>query len=84
MKLKDVIITEANGDYIAVTADGTFNGMIRMNRTAAFIAEELKEEKTLEQLIAAVCKKYDVAEEIAKQNILNVIKQFDSVGLIEK
>ena len=81
MKLKDVIITEANGDYIAVTADGTFNGMIR---TAAFIAEELKEEKTLEQLISAVCKKYDVAEEIAKQNILNVIKQFDSVGLIEK
>ena len=84
MKLKDVIITEANGDYIAVTADGTINGMIRMNRTAAFIAEELKEEKTLEQLIAAVCKKYDIAEEIAKQNILNVIKQFDSVGLIEK
>ena len=28
--------------------------------------------------------KADVAEEIAKQNILNVIKQFDSVGLIEK
>jgi histone acetyltransferase (RNA polymerase elongator complex component) len=58
--------------------------MIRVNRTAAFIAEELKEEKTLEQLIAVVCQKYDVSEEIAKQNILNVIKQFDSVGLIEK
>lgn len=84
MKLKDVIITEANGDYIAVTADGTFNGMIRMNRTAAFIAEELKEEKTLEQLIEAVCNHYDVTADIAEQNILNVIKQFNSVGLIEK
>ena len=46
--------------------------------------KKIEEEKTHEQLNAAVCKKYDVAEEIAKQNILNVIKQFDSVGLIEK
>ena len=48
MKLKNIIITEAGGEYVAVTADGSFNGMIRMNRTAAFIAEALREETTAE------------------------------------
>ncbi|MBQ9748401.1 MAG: PqqD family protein [Clostridia bacterium] len=84
MKLKDVIITEANGEYVAVTADGSFNGMIRMNKTAAFIAEALSEETTVEAITARLCEKYEVTPEIAEDNVRKVIAQFERAGLIAK
>ena len=84
MKLKDVIITEANGEYVAVTADGSFNGMIRMNKTASFIAEALSEETTVEAITARLCEKYEVTPEIAEDNVRKVIAQFERAGLIAK
>ena len=84
MKLKDIIITEANGDYVAVTADGSLNGMIRMNKTAAFIAEALREETTLEALVDRICGQYEISREIAEDNAKKVVAQLDSAGLIEK
>ena len=48
MKLKSgVIINEINGEYVAVAAGEAgkaFNGMIKMNGTAAFIAKTLQNE----------------------------------------
>ena len=83
MKLKDVIITEANGEYVAITADGSFNGMIRMNRTAAFIAQTLCEETNLTEITAKICEKYDVSQDVARENALKVIAQLERAGLIE-
>ncbi len=83
MKLKDILITEANGEYVAVTADGTFNGMIRMNRTAAFIAEALREETTEDTLVQKICEKYEVSAEVARDNVQKVVAQFKKAGLIE-
>lgn len=83
MKLKNIIITEAGGEYVAVTADGSFNGMIRMNRTAAFIAEALREETTAEKLAALICEKYDVTPAIALDNVKKIVAQFESAGLLE-
>ena len=84
MKLKNLIITPNGDEFVAVNADGVFNGMIRMNHTAAFIAEELKEDKTLEQLVARVCEKYDVTADIAEQNVNTFIRQFKSINMIEE
>lgn len=87
MKLKEgIIISEANGEFVAVDAGikgKRFNGMLKLNKTAAFIAGLLKEEKTNEELIKALTEKYDVTEEIAGQSIQKVIDTLSSVGFLD-
>ena len=87
MKLKSgIIINEINGDYVAVAAGEAgkaFNGMIKMNGTAAFIAKTLQTEIDEDGVVAALCGEYDVDEETARQNVRAVIEKFKSAGLID-
>ena len=87
MKLKDgVIITQNDNEYIIVTAGEAgkaFSGMIRLNGTAAYIAECLEEEISEVKLVDALLKKYEVSEEIATKSVSAVVEKLSSVGLIE-
>ena len=65
MKLKDVIISEANGEFVAVSVGGSFNGMLKLNSTAAFIAEAMQEETTVEA----------IADKISKKNMLFTVQK---------
>lgn len=86
MKLKDgVIITEVNREFVAVDtgADGKrFNGMIRLNHTAAFVARQLQSERTVEEIVQAMTAKYDVSDETARRDVHKVVEALSSVGLI--
>ncbi|MCQ2354496.1 MAG: PqqD family protein [Clostridia bacterium] len=86
MKLKDgVIITSANGEYVAVAAGDAgrvFNGMIRMNKTAAFIMENMREDTDEAGLVEALCGKYDVDAETARKNVKIIVDRLRSAGLI--
>ena len=84
MKLKDVIISEANGEKIAVSVGGSFNGMLKLNETAAFIAELLKEETTVEEAAEKFCGVYEIDKETAIKSVETVAEQFRKVGLIEE
>ncbi len=84
MKLKDVIISEANGEKIAVSVGGSFNGMLKLNETAAFIAELLKQETTVEEVAEKLCSVYETDKETAIKSVEAVAEQFRKVGLIEE
>lgn len=84
--LTDVIISEVNGEYVAVATGKTgkkFNGMVRMNGTAAFIAKKLKSETSEDGIVAALLEEYDVTEEIARKNVKEVIDKFKEIGILE-
>lgn len=87
MKLKSgVIITEAAGGYVAVDASaaaGRFNGMIKMNGTAAFIVKLLSGGADEQTLVNKVLEKYDATEEAAKESVDNVLSSLRRAGLIE-
>lgn len=87
MKLKDgVIISEINGEFVAVpsgNAAGKFNGMIRMNRTAAIIAKALQAGKSEDETIAELCEAYDVSEKIAREDYQSITGELDRLGLID-
>ena len=54
MKLKSNFITHTSGDeQLMISAGGDFNGMVRSNKTAAFIIDMLKEETTKEKIESA-------------------------------
>lgn len=87
MKLKDgVIISEINGEFVAVpsgAASRHFNGMIRMNQTAAIIAKALQEGKTENEVVAALCAEYEVSENIAREDFVAITKELDRLGLLD-
>ncbi len=87
MKLKEgVIINEMDGQVMAVDAgNGTsrFNGLIRMNQSAGFVAGLLKRETTLDAIVDEMTKKYDVTADVARENARKVIEAFESAGLLE-
>ena len=87
MKLKEgIIISEINGEFVAVpsgAASKSFNGMIRMNKTAAMIAKMLQSGAGEAQIVAAMCEQYEVDEQIAREDFNLIVQQLDALKLIE-
>ena len=85
--LQGVIFTKVGEQTIVVAAgDATkkFNGMIKLNSSATFIAELMKNEFELANVIVAVQKEYGIDQKTAKQAVVSVLEQFKKVGLIEE
>lgn len=87
MKLKQgIIISEINGEFVAVpsgAASKSFNGMIRMNKTAAMIAKMLQNGATEDEVVDAICQEYDVSRDIASEDYRAITAQFDALNLID-
>lgn len=88
MKLKNgVIITNHDGGFIAITAGDaaeSFNGMLKLNGTAAFICELLKNDTDIEKITDALCEEFEVDRETAKQNVQKTVDTLNGIGLIAK
>ena len=82
------VVREVAGEYllIPVTAQENLPGqMAVMNDTGAFLWEQLREAKTLEQLADAMMSEYDVSREEARADIEEFIKMLmDHQLLAEK
>lgn len=88
MKLKEgIILSKMDDAYVAVAAGEagkSFSGMVRMNETAAFIFEHLKEETDVDALTRAILDTYDgVTEEQARRAVEGVIGQLTDAGLLK-
>ena len=60
MKLKESYIThDSDGEQILLDTSSSFAGLIRNNKTAAFIVECLKEDITEENIVETMLEKYD-------------------------
>ena len=87
MKLKSgIIISELNGEFFAVPSGAVgkgFNGMIRMNGTAAFIVKMFQKGADEAEIVAALCDTYEVDEAIAREDYQAVKSQFESLDFFE-
>lgn len=86
MKLKDGFIThETDGKQIMVEAGGTgFSGLVRSNRTAAFIIDCLKEETTPESIADQMEELYDAPREVIEQDIRRVLESLREIGALDE
>jgi hypothetical protein len=85
--LPNVYVTEVEDEYVAVAtgkAAKKFKGMIRMNGTAAFVVKQLKKRTTEEKLVAAVLGEYEVSEEVARENVANILEKLRGAELLEE
>ena len=86
MKIKDGFILRKVGKQYVVVATGKaskdFNGMIRLNASAAYVFELLREEKSEEELVKILLAEYDVTEEIARTDIANFLLKLKGAGAL--
>ena len=85
MKLKKEFITHTSGDeQLMISAGGSFNGMVRSNKTAAFIIDMLKEETSKEAIVAAMLERYDAEESVISADVDKVIDALRGIGAIDE
>ena len=86
MKLKDTFITKDMGDVQVMVAVGgsAFSGIVRSNKTAAFIIDLLKEETTKEQIVATMLEQYEVSEERASKDVDKIVEKLRSIGALDE
>lgn len=83
MKLKDTYIThDSDGEQILLDTSSSFAGLIRNNKTAAFIVECLKEETTQEKIVEAMFEKYDAPKDVLAKDVSDVIEKLRKVGAL--
>ncbi len=75
MKINGTFVLRAiAGDHVLIPVGETaisFNGMIALNGSGAYIWELLSENKTEEEIVAALLERYDVSEEAARSDYLD-------------
>ena len=83
-----------NNDFITQTIDETqflipvgtesFNGIVRSNKTAAFIVDQLKEDTTEEKIIDALCARYDASREVITTDVRKILDTLRSINALEE
>ena len=85
MKLKESYIThDSDGEQILLDTSSSFAGLIRSNKTAAFIVECLKEDTTEEKIVEAMLEKYDAPKDVLAKDVSDVIEKLRKVGALEE
>ena len=86
MKLKDDFITQDIDDtqFLVPVGAEAFHGIVRSNKTAAFIVNCLKQETTKEEIVDAMCKKYNAPRETIAKDVETVLNTLRRIRAIEE
>ena len=85
MKLKPEFITQDidGTQFLVPVGAEAFSGVVRSNRTAAFIVDCLKEETTPDAIVDAMCRKFDAPRETIAADVANVLDTLRSIHAID-
>ena len=85
MRLKSDFLSHnsAGESYLVPTADASFSGMVKGNKTLGAIVELLKEDTTEEQIVASMRAKYDAPEGAIERDVKRVIEELNGIGALE-
>lgn len=85
MKIKAGLSLNVMGDEFVVVADNpeVFRGMIKLNKSGAFVFELIQAETSKKDIIDKIVKKYDIDEKTASDDLIEYIETFKAAGLIE-
>lgn len=88
MKLRDGFITyTADGEQIMVAAGPAaevFHGMVRSNKTAAFIIDCLKDGIEQDLLVDKLCDKYDAPRQRIAEDVQRIVKALKQIGALDE
>ncbi len=86
MKIKDgYVLREIAGNNIVVEVGGkvSFNGMITLNDTGAFLWKKLEKGAEKEALAAALLDEYEVSPEKAEEDVALFLQKLEGAAVLE-
>lgn len=86
MKLKDDFITHTIDDtcFLVPVGAESFTGIVRSNKTAAFIVDCLREETTEENIVDAMCDTYEAPRETISADVRRVLDTLREINALEE
>lgn len=85
MKIKDdFIISEIADEALLVPTDGAFSGVVRINDTAKFIIECLREETTKEKVIDKLASEYDAKRDELEKSFDTTFEVLKKISALEE
>ena len=67
-----------------ISVGGSFNGMIKLNSSAGYIVELLKNDIEYQDIIEAVFDKYDADRTVIENDVSNVMSQLKQIGALSE
>lgn len=88
MKKKDgMVLREVCGEKVLV-GEGLgavdFGRLISLNDTAAYLWEQLDEDSDIDSLALALCKEYDVEQEVARHDVEAILEEWIKTGVVDR
>ena len=87
MKLKyDFAVQEVADGFVAVAVGDDapkFSGLVRMNKTSAFIFEQLKGDVTMDELVRRMAQKYEADEGTLRESAEAFTSKLRAEGLLQ-
>ncbi len=78
------VAREIAGEYVAVPVDSSCGAhIVVLNPVSKFLWDELKTEKTFDELLDAMLKNYDVSKEEAEKDLKEFLMQLIENGLLK-
>ena len=86
MKLKPDFITQTIEDtqFLVPIGAESFQGIVRSNKTAAYIVDCLKEETSEKAIVDAMCRKYDAPREVIAADVAEIISTLRRINALEE
>lgn len=86
MKIKDEFVTQTveNEHIMVAVYSNIFSGLVRSNKTAAFIIEQLKTNVTREEIIEKMLSHYDVVRSTIEKDVDMVIENLKRIGALDE
>ena len=87
MKLKDEFVITDLGESSVLVPVGemaeSLHGIIQLNETAAFIVKQMKDDITIDQIVDALIREYEVERDEAEKSVLAVVEKLNEMGGID-
>ena len=86
MKLKSEFITQDIDDtqFLVPVGAEAFQGVVRSNKTAAFIVDCLQEETTEEEIVDKMCAKYDAPRDTVAADVKEILDTLRKINALEE
>ncbi len=87
MKLNDKFLLHKDGEtsYVLSTGETDFSGILRGdNETASFIFDCLRSETSEDEIVANMCREWDVSEETVRRDIRRIVDLLRGIGAIDE
>ena len=86
MKLKPTFIAQNIDDtqFLVPIGAEAFQGVVRSNKTAAFIVDCLKEATTEDKIVDAMCAKYDAPRDTIVADVKEILDTLRGIHALEE